>query len=179
LNLLDKMLKDFPDDDKNIQIKRAYVLKEMKDPEAGLEIINDLIQTYPKDNDLLIYKACWLQYLNRKEESINLIEELIEYQPNNATYHDTYGEILMFFQNYEQAIEQFLKVLELSMDEWYINQTYIKLGICYKELENFDLAVENLKKGKELTIKSSNDSETKNKWLTIVNLFLDEINLIR
>jgi len=50
------------------------------------------------------------------------------------------------------------------------------LGICYKALENYDLALKNLKKGKELTKKNSIDSETKQKWLAIADLFLTEIN---
>jgi tetratricopeptide (TPR) repeat protein len=62
-------------------------------------------------------------------------------------YHDTYGEILMNFEEYEKAANEFLKTIELAGNEWYINQTFIKLGICYKELEKFDLAIENLSKG--------------------------------
>ncbi|MFX0008538.1 MAG: hypothetical protein ACFFAV_17645, partial [Candidatus Hermodarchaeota archaeon] len=150
LAYLDKMLLDFPQEEKNIQVKRAYILKEMKDVNAGLEIINDLIVKYPEDNDLLNYKAFWLQYLNRREESINLIQDLIERAPNNATYHDSYGEILMFFKKYEDAIGEFLKVINISSDDWYLYQTNIKVGICYREIEDYKKAVEYLKKGKEL-----------------------------
>ncbi|MFX1310585.1 MAG: hypothetical protein ACFE8C_12865, partial [Promethearchaeota archaeon] len=135
LTLLEKMLRSFPQEEKNIQVKRAYVLKEMKNTEVGLEIINELIEKYPEDNNLLNYKAFWLQYLNRKQESLEVIQNLIEQIPENATYHDTYGEILMYFKVYEQAIEEFLKTIEISSEDWYVYQTYIKLGICYKELE--------------------------------------------
>lgn len=178
LPLLDKMLKDFPQKEKDIQMKRAYVLKEMRNPKAGLEIIEELLETHPEDNDLLNYKACWLQYLNRKEESLEVIQNLIERVPDNATYHDTYGEILMFFSEHEAAIDEFLKAMEMSKNDWYVYQTYIKLGICYKELENYELAIENLQKGKELTNKSSSDIDTKRKWLAISNLFLAEIEQI-
>ena len=175
LTLLEKIYKDFPQEEKNIQVKRAYVLKEMKNTEAGLEIINELLEKHPEDNDLLNYKACWLQYLNRKEESLEVIQKLIEHVPDNATYHDTYGEILMFFNEHEAAIEEFLKVIEICSDNWYIFQTYIKLGICYKELENYELALEYLQKGKKFTDKSLSDIDTKRKWVTIANLFLAEI----
>ncbi|UCD02248.1 MAG: hypothetical protein JSV23_04305 [Promethearchaeota archaeon] len=175
LTILDKMLKDFPKEEKTIQIKRAYVLKEMKNVESGLEIIDTLLEKYPDDNDLLNYKASWLQYLNRKEESLEVIQNLLEIEPDNATYHDTYAEILMFFSEHESAIEEFLKVIEIGSNNWYIFQTYIKLGICYKELENYDLAIEYLQKGKETTDKSSADHETKRKWVTIADLFLAEI----
>ena len=175
LPLLDKMLKDFPQKEKDIQMKRAYVLKEMRNPKAGLEIIEELLERHPEDNDLLNYKACWLQYLNRKEESLEIIQNLIERVPDNATYHDTYGEILMFFNEYKSAIDEFLKAMEMSKNDWYVYQTYIKLGICYKELENYDLAIQNLQKGKELTDKSFSDIDTRRKWLIIADLFLAEI----
>ena len=87
-------------------------------------------------------------------------------------YHDTYGEILMNFEDYENAIKEFLKTIELASEEWYINETYIKLGICYKELESFDLAIDYLSKGKEFTNKRFCDLETKKKWLEIVKLYL-------
>ena len=175
LSILDKMLIDFPQEEKNIQIKSAYVLKEMKNIKSGLEIIDSLLNKYPDDNDLLNYKACWLQYLNRKEESLEISQKLIENVPDNATYHDTYGEILMYFNEHEHAIEEFLKAIDISSDDWYVYQTYIKLGICYKELENYDLATEYLQKGIESTEESSGDNETKNKWIAIANLFVAEI----
>ncbi|MFX0039368.1 MAG: tetratricopeptide repeat protein [Promethearchaeota archaeon] len=175
LSVLDKMLKEFPEEEINIQIKRAYIFKEMKNVDAGLKIIESLIEKYPSDNDLLNYKAFWMQYLNRKEESFELIQKLIELVPYNATYHDTYGEILMYFTEHEHAIEEFQKSIELSNDDWYIYQTYIKLGICYKELENYDLAIDYFKRGIKSTKSSSSDQETKTNWIAIANLFLAEI----
>jgi len=175
LNLLNEMIEVFPEEEKNIQMKRAYVLKEMKNTKAGLDIIDQLLEKYPDDNDLLNYKACWLQYLNRKEESLEVIRNLIDQVPDNATYHDTYGEILMFFSEYKSAIEEFLKTIEIGSDDWYVYQTYIKLGICYKELENFELACEYLQKGKDFTENSIGDPDTKRKWITIADLFIAEI----
>ncbi len=175
LMLLDKMLKKFPENEKDLRLKKASILKKTKNVLAGLEIIDKLIEKYPEDNDLINYKAVWLQYLNRKEEALKMIKELIERVPEIGVYHDTYGEILMFFREYEAAVKEFQKAMELSSYEWFIYQTYIKLGICYKELGDYELAVENLKKGKELTNKYLIDIDTKRQWLTIAELFLAEI----
>ncbi len=175
LEVLDKMLLEFPNEEKNIQVKRAYVFKEMKDIKTGLNIINDILVRNPEDNDLLNYKAFWLQYLNRKEESIKIIQSLIDRAPNNATYHDSYGEILMFFKDYENAIEEFLKVIEINSDDWYLYQTNIKVGICYREIEDYQKAIEYLQKGKELTEKSSSDLDEKTRWIAIADLFSAEI----
>ncbi len=178
LSLLDKMLEIFPDEHKNIEIKRAYILKEKRNIEEGLKIVNNLLKVYPDDNDLLVYKAYWLQYLARKEEAIETIQNLIEVDPDKGIYHDTYGEMLMSFQDYKNAKNEFLKSIEISSDDWYIFQTYIKLGICDKELGNLELALENLKKGKNFIGKSRSDEETKQKWLQIADLFLAEIELL-
>ena len=178
LSFLDEILEIFPDEHKSIEIKRAYILKEKRNIEEGLRIINNLLDSYPDDKDLLVYKAYWLQYLARKEEAIETIQNLIEVDPNNGIYHDTYGEMLMAFQDYENAKNEFLKSIEIGSDDWYIFQTYIKLGICDKELGNLELALENLKKGKSFIGKSRSDEETKQKWLQIADLFLAEIELL-
>ncbi|MFX0105176.1 MAG: hypothetical protein ACFE75_06770 [Candidatus Hodarchaeota archaeon] len=179
LTVLDKMLKNFPKEEINIQIKRAYVLKEMKNIEAGLEIIEVLLDKYPNNNDLLNYKAFWLQFLNRKKESLNLIQNIIKSEPDNATYHDTYGEILMYFTDYKIAINEFEKSIEISSDDWYVYQTYIKLGICYKELENYELATDYFRKGLEAIEQSTIDQESKIRWSTIANLFVAEIEQLK
>jgi len=172
LKLLDDILEIFPENEKDIKIKKASVLKKMKNFESGLAIINDLIHKYPKDYDLLSYKAYWLQFLDRKEEAINIIQKLVENEPDTGIYYDTYGEILMYFEEYKEAAKKFVKAMVLGSHDWYIYQTYIKLGICYKVLGNLELGIENLKKGKNLVNKSINDPNTKKKWLSIVDLFL-------
>jgi len=175
LSLLDEMLEKFPTNEIDIMMKKASVLKRMGDIESGLEIVNNLIIKFPKNNDLLNYKVYWLHYLNRKEESLDLIQDLVKRVPENGTYYDTYGEILMYYNEYDKAIEKFLRATKMAEDELFIGQTYIKLGICFKELKKFDVAVENLNKGKKLMEESSIDSETKQKWQAIVTLFLSEI----
>ena len=117
LDFLDDILEIFPDEHKNVEIKRAYILKEKRNIEAGLKIINDLLDGYPDDKELLVYKAYWLQYLTRKDEAIEIIKKLIQDDPDNGMYHDTYGEMLMSFQDYENAKNEFLKSIEISIND--------------------------------------------------------------
>ena len=175
LAFLDEKLERFPDEEKDIKIKVAYILKEKRNLEEGLKIINELLEKYSEDTDLLTYKAYWLQYLNRKEEAVEIIQNLIELDPDNSIYHDTYGEMLMSFQDYENAKNEFLKAIEISSNEWYTFQTHIKLGICYKELSKFKLALEKLESGIKYAEKSKSDLETRRNWVTIANLFKAEI----
>ena len=175
MNQLDSLLDIFPESERDIKILKAVVLRRTRNIEAGLAIINKLIQKYPEDNDLICYKAYWMQYLDNKEESIKIIKRLTKKEPENGLYLDTNGEILMYFEEYEEAAKKFLKAITIGGDHWYIPQTYIKLGICYKALENYDLALINLKEGKELIKKSSFNPETKQKWVAITDLFLTEL----
>ena len=175
LRVLDNMLKAFPEEEIDIMMKKASILKRKRNLRAGLDIIEDLLKNYPKNKELLSYKAYWFQYLDKKDESLEIIQKLIECEPDIGIYHDNYGEILMHFEEFEDAVKRFLKALVMGSDEWYIYQTYIKMGICYKALGNHDLAVKNLKKGKDILNKSSIDPDTKQKWLIIADLFLAEI----
>jgi len=179
LNLLDEMLEIFEEHEIDIKMKKASVLRRLRYVESGLEIIEELIEEYPENNDLLNYKAYWLLYLDKKEEALEILKDITKNVPENGTYLDTYGEILMADEKYEEAIGKFEKAIEVAADAWYINQTYIKVGICYKEIKNFDLALQNLKKGKNLTKSSISDPETKQKWNAIADLFLLEISLMK
>ncbi|MHA1191486.1 MAG: hypothetical protein ACTSP9_04225 [Promethearchaeota archaeon] len=178
LALLDKMIEEFPEKEIDLLMKKASIFRKKKNLGAGLEIIEDLIKKFPRNNDLLSYKAFWFQYLDKKEEAVEILQELIDSEPDKGIYHDNYGEILMYFEEYEEAVKRFLKALVMGKDEWYIYQTYIKLGICYKTLgnqEDLALALTYLKKGKEIAIKSSLDPDIKQKWLIIADLFLAEM----
>ena len=178
LILLDGMVKDFPENEKDLKMKKASVLKRMRDLDGGLEIIDELIDKYPEDNDLLNYKAFWYQYLNKKEEALEILQKLIEREPDNGIYYDSYCEILMAFDNYKLAIDKFQKALELEPNSWYDYQTYIKLGICYRELENYDLALEYLTKGEELIEQSASDNETKQMWHSYAKPFIEETKVL-
>ncbi len=175
LKVLEKMMQLFPEKEIDIMIKKAYTLKKDKNLESGLEIIEDLLEKYPKNNTLYNYKAYWLSYLGKNKEALNIIRSLIEKEPEKGIYHDTLGEILITLKEYEKAIEEFQKAIDIDPNDWFIHQTYIKIGICYIALENVELAEENLKIGKKLASKIISDIESKNKWLAIVDLFLAEI----
>ncbi|TFG22749.1 MAG: hypothetical protein EU532_14120 [Promethearchaeota archaeon] len=178
LSLFDGMLRNFPKNEKNIKLKKASILKSMRDLVGGFKIIDELIKKYPEDNDLLNYKAHWYQYLNKKEESLSLIQYLIEREPNNEIYQDSYGEILMAFNDHESAIDKFQRAIELNPNSWYIYQTHIKLGICYRELEDYVLALKHLTKGEELIEQIESDNETKKIWHTYAKPFIKEIKTI-
>ncbi|MHA1255162.1 MAG: tetratricopeptide repeat protein [Promethearchaeota archaeon] len=178
LDLLDDMIGKFPKIEKDIKMKKASVYKLLGNLKAGFKIIDELLEKNPDDKELRNFKAYWYQYLNKKEEALNMLEMLIKSEQDNGTYYDSYGEILMNYEEYEKAVQQFQKAIKLSGSGWFIYQTYIKMGICFKELGNYELALEYLKKGKEFTHKCVCDHDLKKKWLVIADIFLSEIENI-
>ena len=179
ITLLDEMIRKFPEEESDLKIKKAYVFKEKRNLEVGLTLIEELIQKYPEDNTLLLHKAYWLLYLGREEEALDQITSLISEEPENGLFLDTYGEMLMNFEEYETAAKQFQNAIEMSKDSWFLYQSYIKLGICYKELEKYDAALENLQKGIQFTEKASIESDKKEEWLSIANVFILEIEELK
>ena len=172
LKLLEEMLDLFPDKEMTIKMQKASILKKLKDSEGGLELIEDLLIKSPENQELKNFKAHWLKYLDKKVESLAIIGALIEKDPKNGFYYDSYGEILMYFQDYQEAIKKFGKALSLNPNDWYIYQTYCKLGICYKALGKEDLALRDLTKAKDIINTSDIPTDTKERWLAIINLFL-------
>lgn len=179
ITLLDEMIRKFPEEESDLKIKKAYVFKEKRNLEVGLTLIEELIQKYPEDNTLLLHKAYWLLYLGRGEEALDQITSLISEEPENGLFLDTYGEMLMNFEEYETAAKQFQNAIEMSKDSWYLYQSYIKLGICNKELEKYDAALENLLKGIQFTEKASIESDKKEEWLSIAKVFILEIEELK
>ena len=179
LDLLDKMLGKFPNMEKDLKMKKASVYKLLGNLEAGFKIVDELLEKNPEDKELRNFIAYWYQYLNKKDKALNTLEMLIKSEQDNGEYYDSYGEILMNYEEYEKAVERFQKAIKLRGSGWFIYQTYIKLGICFKELGNYELALEYLRKGKELTNKSISDHEIKKKWLVIADIFLTEIEGIQ
>lgn len=175
LKLVNEMLDKFPGQERDLKLKKATVLKNLRKLEEGLELINELIEDNPEDDLLLSYKAYWLQYLDNEKKALELMQELIDKNPKNGLFHDTYGEILMNFKKYLKAINQFQKAIELEPQGWFMHQTHIKLGICYKELDDFKSAIKFLNKGVSLADAIQTNTEEKQNWLAIGNLFLKQI----
>jgi len=84
----------------------------------------------------------------------------------------------MAFNDHESAISKFQRAIELNPNSWYIYQTHIKLGICYRELEDYDLALKHLMKGEELIEQTLSDDTTKQMWHSYANPFIEEIKAI-
>jgi len=170
---------------------KVEILIQMKKYEEALDTLQKFSEKYSdyslksnlnllvSDQSILNKKAYLLAKLNKKKDSIQLIEELIKKEPDNIIHFDTYGNILIHFKEFERAIEILEKVMKLGEEIHEIlyqsYDTYIKIGKCYKGLGKFKIALENLNRGKILAEKR-NDI----KWIEKAEKYILEIeNMIK
>ena len=150
IKLIDNIISQFPNYKKDLLKKKTYVLLMIQNYKEGLELLDSLIKLYPSDPDFLNNKIYALTNLNKKEEALTTAKSLLRIAPENGNYHDTFGEALMKFGEYEEAIKEFETAIRLSPKEWFIYQTYIKMGIALKNIGNYDNSIKQLKRGVEI-----------------------------
>ena len=158
---VERLIKKFPQHQDHSINWKGFILYKMKRFEESLPVFESLLdKDYCNRKGVLNNIAIILANLGRKEESIRRIEELINESQNDdhlGNYYDSYGEILMIFNEYQSAINIFERALEIAMEDphkgWFLTETCLKMGRCYIELGDYKQAREFIEKGKELTEK--------------------------
>ena len=136
-----------------------------------LKSINMVLE-FDSNNPLLFnWKAYLLAKFNRKEESLKIIQDLVEREPHDGNLYDTYGEILVLFHDYEEAIVKFQKAVELEPNGYFTQESYIKMAECYKELGSYEKTIEYAKKGRQIAIEKKEEE-----WIKKADKLLFEIN---
>jgi len=151
LQLIDELIEKFPDLKYRLYEHKTCTLFKAERYDEALEINSKLIELLPEKIDFINNQAMILAHLGKKEEAIETAEHLIKLNPNISNSYDTYGSIYLIFEEYEKAISKFEEVLRMDPSNEYNFHTYLRLGVCYKKLENYDKARECFEKGKLLT----------------------------
>ncbi|MBI3892097.1 MAG: tetratricopeptide repeat protein, partial [Candidatus Wallbacteria bacterium] len=74
----------------------------------------------------------------RLEEALQLVEEALERQPDNAAFLDTKGWVFFKMKKYDKAVEFLQKAVELSPET---SELHLHLGKVYLATRDFDRAV--------------------------------------
>ncbi|MBA7549323.1 hypothetical protein ES705_41802 [subsurface metagenome] len=145
-------IKEDPEEALNYRLK-AIVLSEKENYAEAEKIIDKAIKLSPKDKGFKSIKEQILQQQalhfadnGKKERAISIIMKAIALNPEWASYsYYIYGSMLIDFgKDYEGAIEKF----ELSKSLPFTPiETYLELGKCYMELDQIDLAQDNIELG--------------------------------
>jgi len=173
LNTINKAIEIKPSKNQLFLLK-VGIYRKMEDYEKELEILEFLIKKDPYNVRNYNMKAYSLCHLGKKEGAIKAIKRAIKIEPNNGDFYDSYGEILMEFHDYELAIEKLTKAIEINPKEFYAHETYVKLGICYFNLKDYDNAMKNLNQGRSLS------SEIKRQeWIEKADKYLSELENLK
>jgi len=156
IDLIDYIIEQFEEERFKMMQTKSVVYYQMKDFESALKVNDETIKQFPKDQydskypSILNNRALIFAELNQKEKAIETAKEMIELNKEDGNMRDSFGEILLIVGDYEDAIKQFEEAIEINPTGWYIDQSYIKMGLCYMELGDFESAKENFEIGKDL-----------------------------
>ncbi len=151
IELVEEGIKLFPEKEIKLTTHKAYLYKKLMRYDKCLEIIDELWEKYPDDLDILNNKLYYHLYKGEKEEAIKVGNLLIKHDPENGNFHDSFGEVLTEFGEYEEAIKYLQKALKLDPLGWFTYNTYYLLAKCYKDLGQYDLAREYSERGTQAT----------------------------
>ncbi len=115
-----------------------------------------------------------IAYLKRENKGLEKIKKLLDVD-GKAMYIDTFGEILMMFGHYRDAIKEFNRTIDTEPHAWFIYQTHIKMGISYKEIGEFDKAIGSFNKGLELVEALKCEIKNQEYWINKAHENLNEI----
>jgi tetratricopeptide (TPR) repeat protein len=164
LELVDEDIKLFPEHSTKLWTHKSFLYKKMNMYEEGSEIANELWEENQKDYHLLNHKLYWHLYRGEKEEALEAGRLLIKNGPDDGNYHDSFGEALTEFEEYEEAIKILNKALEIDPLGWFTYNTYIQLAKCYKEIGDFDSAKDALLKGERAIHTCFCDIKMREEW---------------
>lgn len=125
----------------------------------------DYLDSQEKDTQWMLYSGISRNYetLGKHGEAIaysqKAIQVLSDNDPGLSYLYESMANNYMELQQYQVAIQHFLRVLELDPDFERIDEIQMKLADCYRQISNYATALETYEKIlklKQLTAKNKN-----------------------
>ncbi len=112
----------------NVTFLLATACMEAGDSIRGEEVLKEGIVLYHYDETLLMYLVNLLVDSDRLGPAMEVIDRAVKASPESSRFHWAKGLIYRRMNNYEEAVESFLKAAELSPDQAAL---CYHLGVCY------------------------------------------------
>jgi tetratricopeptide (TPR) repeat protein len=116
--------------------ERATILKDIGKYEEAIKDYNKSIEIGPKTSGAAYaynqITYCYL-YINKTNEkkALGSINKALELAPNDADYIETLGDVYEYIKDYDKAIEQYNKAININKNQ---RMSYISLIVIYKKL---------------------------------------------
>jgi tetratricopeptide (TPR) repeat protein len=142
----------------------------------SLKILDEVLEKNPDHPIALNNRIISLASLDRQDEAIKAGQKLITLHPEVGNYFDSFAEVLMQFGKYQEAIEHFTRAIEIDPHGFYVYLSYNKMAICYKELGDYERALETAEKSKEIANKIFPDEKAKYNYN--IDVLIEEIKAL-
>lgn len=126
-------------EDKEIYFEIAELYESMGFVKSGKNILLDLIDLNPKDDETVLFLG---QYLLRNSEWFEAIEVLNSISDSTPTSLFLIGYSYMMLKEFDLSREYFQKFLQTSKESEFKHETNIYLAKIEYELEHFDSALQ-------------------------------------
>ena len=131
----------------NNQVDLAFEKLDQEDPEAAVQILEEVIREDPEILDAHIGLGLAYFVLDRPDESLAAFDRAIELNPNETTAWDYRGQIFYELERYEQAVSDFDQAISLEPDTAFYHRAKADALLS---LEQFDEALKSASKAIEL-----------------------------
>lgn len=134
-----KLAKDYQLSDALVKFQNGYVILyyEQENYQRAFELINFLIENYPKDCILYINQAILLFAMKKRYNSVLKGNKAVSLCPQNSWLRNSLGFLHYFAGNLDEAVTCFQKAIDLSPN---IDLFYESLSVCYLALGIHDKA---------------------------------------
>ena len=140
----------------NVKIQKALLLDEMGKPSQAIKTLEDAIIQFPNNERLLYYLATEYDKNNRKDDALNIMENIIKLNPDNPEALNYVGYIYISKKiNTEKAKEFISRALKILPDDPYVMDS---MGWMYFNTGDYKNAVIQLEKALDV-IKNKKDFE--------------------
>src|SRR5690554_6857675 len=113
----------------------AMLLSEADKPKEAIEVYNLIEERTGPNEETLVQKLPLYQKTNQLNQAINDIQLLIKEDPNQYRYYGYLGDIYDAQEQYDKAIEAYLKILEINPGNVL---SYYTLAEAYAKKEDTD-----------------------------------------
>jgi len=157
LTLYDKALADYEKavelDSENAGIYRSigYIYKNQNKSDKALENFNRAIELDPEDYYSYNAKGHLFMMEKKFDDALETFDKCIELEPDNASGYSMKANIyLQYLNNYDLAIKEYTKALELETREKQLGLLYTNRGIAHLFNDEPERAKPDLEKAVEL-----------------------------
>ncbi len=102
-----------------------------KQLQKALQYVDEALSVWGPQETLMRLRVGILQQMDKQEEALDALKQLIAKHPENKTYRVVYGSTLLQLGKRQEAIQQFEKALELDPQ---FDVALFNLGAVYKNM---------------------------------------------